>query len=497
MKKNNELTLPALRAHMGDWVYYVTFLQMEEIANRIELAEEIHPSSTLKEMIQRQITNRAVPIAEYLLNQPQHFFNALIVGVYGGSPNWYELAIGTNPQFDADSLPGYLEGALGILRLDGMETLFALDGQHRVEGIKQALKKNEDLKTDEVSVIFVAHRTDSEGMERTRRLFTTLNRYAKPVKKSEIIALDEDDTIAIITRELVEKYPLFREEFLFSTEVSHHSHLDRRRIPDLFQDRFAENQISLSENAAVSVRKKTFVWSIIDNENKQTYTVRREKHKLNAYYQKISVARTKAIAPRDGNSITSIITLYDVLETVLREKGKRWNDFKKLRPKQSTISQYYNRAVQFWDTMIEHFPPLKAFKETRPGTSIAGQYRNTSGGHLLFRPVGLEIVASVIREAIDCGLSELEAIERVSNIPMDLADEPWVGLLWDKTNQRMLTDPTNKKVAKQLLFYMIGGDLAQMKTAENELRREYAGLLNRTESEVSFTRFYTSLGQAA
>ena len=29
MKSNNELTLPALRAHMGDWMYYVTFLQME------------------------------------------------------------------------------------------------------------------------------------------------------------------------------------------------------------------------------------------------------------------------------------------------------------------------------------------------------------------------------------------------------------------------------------------------------------------------------------
>ena len=37
---------------------------MEEIANRIEFAEEVYPSSTLKEMIQRQITNRAVPIAE-------------------------------------------------------------------------------------------------------------------------------------------------------------------------------------------------------------------------------------------------------------------------------------------------------------------------------------------------------------------------------------------------------------------------------------------------
>ena len=492
MVNNNELTLPALRARMGDWIYYVTFLQMEEIAKRIELAEEVHPSSMLKEMIQRQITDRANPIAEYLLNQQQRFFNSLIVGVYGGSPNWYELAIGTNQLFDAEVLPLYLEGALGILRLDGEEKLFALDGQHRVEGIKKALKRNENLKTDEVSVIFVAHQTGADGMERTRRLFTTLNRYAKPVKKSEIIALDEDDIIAIITRDLVEKYPLFCEKFLFSTGVEPHIDLNKPQIRRKWvQEKFPENGITLSGNLAV--RKQSTVWSITDNEYKQTYTVRKKKDKLEAYYQKISIAKTKAIGSQDGNSVTSIITLYDILETVLRRKEKNWNNFKKLRPEPLIISQYYSQAVQFWDTMIEHFPPLKVFKETEPGTSVAKQYRNKSGGHLLFRPVGLEIVASVIREAINSGLTEEEAIKRISNISMDLAYEPWVGLLWDKTNHRMLTDPTHKKVAKQLLFYMIGGNLAKMRTKEEELRREYAGLLNRDQSKVTLTRVHASL----
>ena len=492
MKKTNELIIPALRAHMGDWIYYVTFLRMDQIADQIHIAQEIHTSNVLKDMIQRQITNRASQISDYLLKQPQRFFNALIVGVYGGSPNWYELAIAPNPRFDAPILPQELDGVLGILRLDGTQTFFAIDGQHRVEGIKQALKKDERLKTDEVSVIFVAHQTEADGMERTRRLFTTLNRYAKPVRKSEIIALDEDDIIAIITRELVEKYPLFCEKFLFSTGVEPHIDLNKPQIRRKWvQEKFPENGITLSGNLAV--REQSAVWSITDNEYKQTYTVRKEKDKLETYYQKISIAKTKAIGSQDGNSITSIITLYDVLETVLRRKEKNWNNFKKLRPEPSIILQYYNQAVQFWDTMIEHFPPLKVFKETEPGTSVAEQYRNKSGGHLLFRPVGLEIVASVIREAISSGLTEEEAIKRVSNISMDLAYEPWVGLLWDKTNQRMLTNPTHKKVAKQLLFYMIGGNLAKIKTKDEELRQEYAGLLNRDKSEVNLTQVYASL----
>ena len=419
MKETNELIIPALKAHMGDWIYYVTFLRMEQIAEQILIAQEIHSSKVLKDMIQRQITHRAKQISDYLIKQPQRFFNSLIVGVYGGSPDWYELAIGTNPLFDADALPRELEGVIGILRLDGTQTLFAIDGQHRVEGIKQGLKANDELKREEVSVIFVAHQNDSVGLERTRRLFTTLNRYAKPVSKSEIVALDEDDIIAITTRELVENHPLFQE--------------------------------------------------------------------------KISLSKTKALASQDNGSFTTIITLYDVLEILLRKSGKGWTEFKRHRPDDETISEYYANSAQFWDTMIEHFPPLHDIRKSQPGENIAERYRNRAGGHLLFRPVGLEMAVSVIREAINSGLPEKVAIERVSKIAMNLADDPWVGLLWDKTNQRMLTDPTHKKVSKQLLFYMIGGNLDEINTDEEKLRQEYAGLLNRDKSEVTLTRFHASL----
>ena len=329
MKNPNELVIPALRAHMGDWIYYVTFLRMDQIADQIHIAQEIHSSKVLKDMIQRQITNRASQISDYLLKQPQRFFNSLIVGVYGGSPDWYELAIGKNLRFDAPVLPSELEGVLGILRLDGTQILFAVDGQHRVEGIKQALKKNDELKQEEVSVIFVAHRNDSSGMERTRRLFTTLNRYAKPVSKSEIVALDEDDIIAITTRELVEKYPLFQE--------------------------------------------------------------------------KISLSKTKAIAVKDNRNFTTIITLYDVLEILFRRK-RGWSEFKRHRREDDTIAEFNRNSAHFWDRMVVHFPPLKEVIASQPDENIAGRYRHRAGGHLLFRPVGLLIIANVVRQAKDAGL---------------------------------------------------------------------------------------------
>jgi DNA sulfur modification protein DndB len=201
--------IPALRAYMGDWIYYITLLKMRDIAKMITIAEQIHESRTLNELIQRRLTSRARPIRDYILTQPQRFFNSLVIGVYGGAPQWYDLAIRENQWLDPSSLPPYINESLGILVFDGTEKLFAIDGQHRVMGIKEAIEKDASRGNEEVSALFVAHKNDSTGLERTRRLFTTLNRYAKPVSQKDIIALDEDDIVAITTRSLVENYPLF------------------------------------------------------------------------------------------------------------------------------------------------------------------------------------------------------------------------------------------------------------------------------------------------
>jgi DNA sulfur modification protein DndB len=206
-----ELKIPGLRAHMGDWVYYTTFLRMRDVAERVSTATEIHKSEALRELIQREVESaHKESIQKYLLHQKERFFNALVIGVYGGSPNWVELSIEESKRSGIRDLPDYIRGALGILVLDGSEKLFAIDGQHRVVGIKAAVEHKPDLGNEEVTAIFVAHGTDRRGMERTRRLFTTLNRYAKPVSKMQIIAPDEDDAVAIVTRRLLDEHRLFR-----------------------------------------------------------------------------------------------------------------------------------------------------------------------------------------------------------------------------------------------------------------------------------------------
>lgn len=207
--------LPALRGEIGDWIYYSTLLRLEDVAQRVRFAEEIHTSSGLKDMIQRSIdeSTHSRAISEYLVRHEQRFFNSLVIGVYGGSPQWYPISITEIQVPDLEGLHKSnieLEEKVGILMLSGEENLFAIDGQHRVSGIRKALRKTKEIREEEVSALFISHRATPEGLVRTRRLFTRLNRYAKPVSEFEKIALDEDDTVAIITRVMLEEHPLLK-----------------------------------------------------------------------------------------------------------------------------------------------------------------------------------------------------------------------------------------------------------------------------------------------
>lgn len=221
------LITPALRCKMGDWIYYVSFMGFRDIT-RIKPTDEVHKSKKLSEWIQRQlIQNHAGRISDYLIEQPERFFSSIVVGVYEGEPEWSPLDISMPPPSQLLSLTPdqleRLESSVGILHLTGDEKLFAIDGQHRVEGIKRALEREPDRFTDdELSVVFVGHDTTSTGRQRTRRLFTTLNKTARRVSSADRLALDEDDGFAIVTRRLVDDFPLFRggEKIAFNKTAS-------------------------------------------------------------------------------------------------------------------------------------------------------------------------------------------------------------------------------------------------------------------------------------
>ena len=213
MTKAKELILPALRGIMGDWVYYSCLMSIEEIGKRVSYADEIHKNEKLSELIQRQLKKgRSEQISSYLKSQDERFFNSLVIATYGGQPNWNavdDLKSSSRADF-VGKVSEETISSVGFLSLSGSENLFAIDGQHRLAGIKRAIRNGLDQDPpDDVSVIFVAHKKTAKGLQRTRRLFTTLNKTAKPVSKGDIIALDEDDVMAITVRRLIEESKFF------------------------------------------------------------------------------------------------------------------------------------------------------------------------------------------------------------------------------------------------------------------------------------------------
>lgn len=212
-KQDKNIALPALRGVMGDWVYYSCLMDMNEIAKRIQYADEIHNNKKLSDMIQRQLKRgRSDQIAKYLKSQNERFFNSLVVATYGGEPSWHEMTDIRNKSErpELENIDKETIESIGFLTLRGDERLFALDGQHRLAGIKKVVRDGiEQNALDQLSVIFVGHKETKKGLEKTRRLFTTLNKTARPVSKGDIIALDEDDVMAICVRRLIEETKMF------------------------------------------------------------------------------------------------------------------------------------------------------------------------------------------------------------------------------------------------------------------------------------------------
>lgn len=378
-------TFPALRCIMGDWVYYVTYLTFNDITHWIKKTDQIHKTERLREMIQRQLSSRSISIAKYLINQEERFFNAIVVGVYGGAPKWYPIDIEASPVLGEVELDDSSRDSIGLLMLEGNEGLFAIDGQHRVEAIKQALKTKPELGTDEISVIFVAHKTDEKGQTRTRRLFSTLNRYAKPVSKGEIVALDEDDAFAIITRRLVEDFYLM----------------------------------------------KGFV----------------------------HFGKTAPLPPNDRKNLTTILALYDISQVIYvpildNKQRQQMKKLKILRPSDEVLDNILEEQKNYWAILKDYFPEYKRLFQSEPNENVAGEYRTSEGGHLMFRPAGQQAFARSVRIMMDRGMEMKDAVAQLSSVSMRLNAPPWRNILWDP-NRKKINNNVSPLLTESVLLHCV------------------------------------------
>ena len=188
--------VPVIKGTMGGRDYYIGKMTFQELAAKVQFFNDLDKSPDLDALLQRQLSNRAAAMTEYLLRQPERFYGAIIVAAWGGQPQYMRVKMEDHPLLDDDF-------EFGLLKFDGRQEYFALDGQHRLQSIRNAIAKDSGLRHEEVSVVFVTHERTEEGNIRTRRLFHTLNQYARQTTTGENIQLDEDNVVSIATRMLL------------------------------------------------------------------------------------------------------------------------------------------------------------------------------------------------------------------------------------------------------------------------------------------------------
>ena len=416
---------PALRAKIGTWSYYITTLSLAQVAEKVRPAGDILIPSDLNQWIQREVIPlRIAQIAEYLINRDQHFFPTIVVGIYFGEPTWHEIDIEDNLIFTTD-VDQRANLVLGFLELNGTERLYAIDGQHRVAGIKEALTQLHDsgdtdgfnrLSNEDLSVIFVSANIDRPGqLQKVRRLFTTLNKEAKKVTEPEIVALDEDDAAAIVTRWLATYY---------------------------------------------------------DGLKGPTSTGNEAEHNL------IQFGRQHEIRPSNPYSITTIVTLYRMIKNVFQPELKELEEkYDQNRPEDDDLDALYQNAVLLWELLRKYDTSLCHVIGTDPKEKRAAKYRTDEGGHILFRPIGLQAFSGALGVLKERGVETEHAIKSLCQLPTEISEPPWVRVLWNPTVGRMM--PTqNRPVAEGLFLHMLGHPPRRKKYQLNE---RYSALLGNPE----------------
>jgi DNA sulfur modification protein DndB len=382
------IKIPAIRSKIGIWFYYVSSLSFRQIAEYVRpIDDELHHSELLSGMIQRSITSNYKSIANYIQTQEERFFNSLILAVYDGQPKWNEIR--TEDENGEDNYN------LGIITLTKDVKIFPVDGQHRVAGIKKAIQDKPEIQDERVPVIFVGHSKDEIGMQRTRRMFSTLNRYAKPVSLRDIIALDEDDIVAIASRALID-----------TTNI------------------FVDNRIWDSKNKSIPETNDMALTSII------TY-YECNKELLWLYVKDIQV---KGLEEKNINGRAKI------------------NEYIRHRPSDEVIIKFTEECKEFWQAIINECPEISVFDKP------VGRYRDSNGGHIFFRPIALyPFTKAAVRIKEKYGKSYAEIINAVPSDLLWIQNRLWKKIIWDDVSKKMVMG--NATLIELIILYIVAPEL--------------------------------------
>ncbi len=383
---------PGVRASMGRWTYYIVKMTMKDLATSVNFAQQ---GKALEETLQRQLNDSRAKkeIVSYLQRQPDRFFNSVVIAAEGGDPKWFPVKMTDDPALALLQGSPLLENAFGVLRFDGTEKYFALDGQHRLKAIRELtepdspfyLNRPVGFENEEISVVLVVPGDVEEVKEfrrRFRRLFGHLNRYAKPMDLATTIIMDEDDSFAIVTRQLFEDHEFFQ-------SVGPH-----------------KNSVVVDTTKGANM-----------NANQVHFT------KLEVLYAVNEILLDSAERKNLG---------FD-------PQGTKAKDFKRYRPNDDEVlDKLYAELSMYWTAILNVVPELRSEAVKMRNHSVIGAAdKGDDRDHMLFWPIGQKLFALLVRTLFDqdgiSGSSSLQNCERalapLKRVKWDMELSPWKNMM--------------------------------------------------------------------
>ena len=409
---------PAIRGKMGSTEYYQASVPARDLARITKIARELEEwtERSVFERFQRDIAIKRIrnEIVPYLVRCADRFFGAFIVVIY--KPDLFEF----HPVTVRGAPPGHpyrlAAKKLGMLTIDG-GSLVALDGQHRLVSFREVINDNnsyigphrDDVPNDELCVVFIRH----ESFVKTRRIFSKVNRHAKPTTAHENIITSEDDGYSIVTRWLVEEKPP----------------LDLTAPKPPFAIRGDDGE------------------PIID--------------------------LTKRQLLKNSPKFTTLPHLYETVRSILRANGIRDFDEKHRvnRPTNEELVQAYKYATYWWWLLLAH---LSAYRRALNDLNIIPHSRDaTSRYGLLFRPNAQVALVDGCARAVERGVSFDLVLGKLDRINWTPTSSPLTGIITSANGMTMKNRQTARVRAARLIEYLLAPDrLSFFET--NRLRHDLA-----------------------
>ena len=427
---------PALKAHMGSWDYYIVKMKMQNVVNEVQFASKIYTNKTLDDVIQRALTERK-ELVKYLAMRDDRFFPSIVVAALGGNPTFIPVNIADDPQF-AILQATRIDAPFGVLTFDGGQQYYALDGQHRLKAIETLIRGTDPdapempagFRDDELSVIMIVRQEaqDHAFFQSYRRLFSSLNRYAKPMDADTKIIMDEDDAVAILTRRLVTDYDFF-----------------------VWRGRPEESPVlkTKGKNLRSGDSYFTTLQTLYDMNEKLLLTARRDR------------------------------------------MGFTKKEYKQFRPQEEELDVMFNELILYWNGIRQELSILNSDPTLmRDHDAVVGDPDGRSDC-LLFWPIGQELLANVVRILLNRRLPDPDnptldhvcsCIRVLSRVNWELSQLPWFGLLLiedPEPKRRRMRNEDRKRaldVAQKILLVQTGIDDASA-DALTELKIDWHAML--------------------